>query len=149
MDSYEINRETCAIISVDENNARVLEEKNEYFVNQNTYEIMDNSCQYYGSSCEGRIKGTKMILGSNYKVPIVVEDSNNLIIFPTTSPQSEDCAWISLKWVSNIEKVDLYNTKIIFDNDKEIIVPCSFRSIENQLSRASRLDLILRNRKNS
>ena len=37
----------------------------------------------------------------------------------------------------------------IFDNDIEIIVDCSFRSLENQLSRASRLDLILRNHKNS
>ena len=54
--------------------------------------------------------------------------------------------WIKLR---KIEKIDSNNTKIIFDNSKEIIVPCSYRTIENQLSRASRLDLILRNHKNS
>ena len=35
------------------------------------------------------------------------------------------------------------------DNKTEIIVDSSYRTIENQLSRASRLDLILRNHKNS
>ena len=78
-----------------------------------------------------------------------IEDSSNLIAFPTTSPFADDCCWISLKRVDNIYKIDNGNTKIVFDNNEEIIVPCSFRSIENQLSRASRLDLVLKNRKNS
>jgi competence protein ComK len=82
-------------------------------------------------------------------VPIVIEDTDNLIVFPTTSPSSDECCWISLKRVKKIEKIDNYNTKIIFDNNKEIIVECSYRILENQLSRASRLDLILRNHKNS
>jgi competence protein ComK len=89
------------------------------------------------------------MLGAEYKVPIVVEDSSNLIVFPTTSPLSDDCVWISLKRVEKIEKIDANNTKIIFDNKTEIIVDSSYRTIENQLSRASRLDLILRNHKNS
>ena len=110
---------------------------------------MDESCKYFGSSYEGRKAGAKSILGAEYKVPIVVEDSTNLVVFPTTSPYADNCVWISLKRVKNIYKIDANNTKIIFDNNKEIIVPCSFRSLENQLSRASRLDLILRNRKNS
>ena len=35
------------------------------------------------------------------------------------------------------------------NNNTEILVDCSYRTMENQLSRASRLDLILRNHKNS
>ena len=77
-----------------------------------------------------------------------MEDSDNLIVFPTTSPQSDECIWISLRRVKKFEKIDGTNTRIIFDNNKEIIVPCSYRSIENQVSRASRLDLIMRSRKN-
>ena len=145
MDSYEINRETCAIISVDENNARVLEEKNEYFVNQNTYEIMDNSCQYYGSSCEGRIKGTKMILGSNYKVPIVVEETNEIIFFPTESPSSLSCSWLSLNAIKKYENIGGY-TKVTFNNNKDIVVKMSVASFESQLLRANRLESLLRKR---
>ena len=110
---------------------------------------MEESCKYFGSTYEGRKNGAREILGAEYKVPIVVEDSDNLIVFPTTSPLADDCVWISLKRVKKIDKIDNNNTRIIFDNDKDIIVPCSYRTIENQLSRASRLDLILRNHKNS
>ena len=146
---YEISKGTLAIVPNEGEKSLVYEDGERYIIDQTPFDIMEESCLYFGSSYEGRKKGAKNILGAEYKVPIVVEDSDNLILFPTTSPQSSDCAWISLKRVRNIKKIDSNNTKIIFDNDKEIIVDCSFRSIENQLSRASRLDLILRNHKNS
>ena len=147
--NYEINKGTLAIVPTEKNSSLVYEDEEKYIVESDPFHIMEESCKYFGSTYEGRKNGAKNILGAEYKVPIVVEDSNNLIIFPTTSPQSEDCVWISLKRVKKIERVDHYNTKIIFDNNKEIIVDCSYRTIENQLSRASRLDLILRNHKNS
>ena len=146
---YEINKETLAIMPKSEEECKALENDMEYDLNMPTLSVIERSCEYFGSTYEGRRNGAKEILGAEYKVPIVVEDSNNLIIFPTTSPLSNDCAWISLKRVKNIEKIDQNNTKIIFDNEKEIIVNCSFRTIENQLSRAARLDIILRNHKNS
>ena len=147
--NYEINKGTLAIVPTEKNSSLVYEDEEKYIVESDPFHIMEESCKYFGSTYEGRKNGAKNILGAEYKVPIVVEDSNNLIIFPTTSPQSEDCVWVSLKRVKKIEKIDHYNTKIIFDNNKEIIVDCSYRTIENQLSRASRLDLILRNHKNS
>ena len=147
--NYEINKGTLAIVPTEKNSSLVYEDEEKYIVESDPFHIMEESCKYFGSTYEGRKNGAKNILGAEYKVPIVVEDSNNLIIFPTTSPQSEDCVWISLKRVKKIERVDHYNTKIIFDNNKEIIVDSSYRTIENQISRASRLDLILRNHKNS
>ena len=116
-------------------------------VNQTPFEIMEDSCLYFGSTYNGRKEGARSILGAEYKVPIIVDEADNLIVFPTTSPLSSDCIWISLNHLKNYEKLDSYNTKIVFDNDKEIIVPSSYRSIENQVSRASRLDFIMRNRK--
>ena len=146
---YEVNKGTLAVLPNDEDSSLVYEDDNRYIIQEKAYKIMDDSCKYFGSTYEGRKNGSKEILGAEYKVPIIVEDSNNLIVFPTTSPFSDDCVWISLKRVKNIFKIDSFNTKILFDNNVEIIVPCSFRSVENQLSRASRLDLILRNRKNN
>ena len=145
MDSYEINKDTCAIISVDKNITKVLEKDSEYYVNQTTYEIMDNSCQYYGSTCEGRIKGTKMILGSNYKVPIVVEETNDIIFFPTESPSSESCSWLSLNQIEHYEASGGF-TKVSFFNGKEIVVKMSVSSFENQILRANRLESLLKKR---
>ena len=149
INKYEFSKGTLAIVPNDEKTSLVYEDNERYIVDNNPFHIMEDSCRYFGSSYEGRKVGAKTILGAEYKVPIIIEDSSNLIVFPTTSPHSADCSWISLKRIQNIYKIDAYNTKIVFDNQKEIIVPCSFRSIENQISRASRLDLVLRNRKNS
>lgn len=146
---YEISKGTLAVVPNDENSSLIYEDDSRYIIEENPYKIMDESCKYFGSTYEGRKNGARTILGAEYKVPIVIEDSDNLIVFPTTSPSSEECCWITLKRVKNIEKIDQNNTKIIFDNLVELIVPCSYRTIENQLSRASRLDLILRNHKNS
>ena len=146
---YEVSKGTLAIVPNEDLTSLVYEDEDRYIVDQTPFSIMEESCKYFGSTYDGRKNGARDLLGAEYKVPIVVEDSSNLIIFPTTSPSAEDCCWISLKRVKKIEKIDCNNTKIIFDNNKEIIVDCSYRTIENQLSRASRLDLILRNHKNS
>lgn len=146
---YEISKGTLAILPNEKNSSVVYEDDNRYIIKETPFKIMEDSCKYFGSTYEGRKDGAREMLGAEYKVPIVVEDSSNLIVFPTTSPLSEDCVWISLKRVEKIEKIDANNTKIIFDNKTEIIVDSSYRTIENQLSRASRLDLILRNHKNS
>lgn len=145
---YEINRGTLAIVPNEATNSLVYEDEERYLIEEKPFQIMEESCKYFGSTYDGRKNSARDILGAEYKVPIIVEDSDNLIVFPTTSPQSDECIWISLRRVKKFEKIDGTNTRIIFDNNKEIIVPCSYRSIENQVSRASRLDLIMRSRKN-
>ncbi len=146
MDSYEINRDTCAVVSVSENVTKVLENEEEYFVNKSCYEVMEDSCQYYGSTCDGRMKSTKQILGSGYKVPIVVEESNDLIFFPTESANNTKCIWIAL---NNIEKYEKWNgfTKVTFMSGKELVIKMSVSSFEMQMLRANRLDSILKRRR--
>lgn len=144
---YEISDGTLVIMP---NNADslVYEDNEKFIIDQSPFEIMEESCKYFGSTYDGRKDSAKDILGAQYKLPIIVEDSNNIIVFPTSSPTADDCVWISLKRIKSYKKIDNISTKIIFDNGVEIVVPISFRSLENQISRASRLDLIMRNRKN-
>ena len=144
---YEISNGTLAIVPNEDDNSLIYEDNERFIVEESPFKIMEDSCKYFGSTYKGRKDSAKEILGAEYKIPVVIEDSTNLIVFPTTSPKAEDFAWICLNRVKNINKVDSFNTKITFDNDRELIVPCSYRSIENQLSRASRLDVILRKRK--
>ena len=145
---YEVSKGTLAIVPNNQSDSLVYEDEDKFLVEETPYEIMEASCKYFGSTYQRKKEGAKEILGAEYKVPIIIEDTNNLIVFPTTSPYSEECMWISLNRIKKFLKIDTYNTKIIFDNNIEIIVPCSYRTIENQVSRASRLDLILRKRRN-
>ena len=92
---YEINKNTQVLLPISETKSKVIEKDNEYIVNNSVFKIIEHSCEYFGSTYEGRKNGTKKLLGISYKSPIIIEDYNNLIFFPTTSPESEECIWIN------------------------------------------------------
>ena len=146
MDSYEINKDTCAVISVNDEITKVLENNDEYLVNKSSFEVMEDSCEYYGSTCEGRNKGSKMILGSNYKVPLIIEETNDIIFFPTESAKSANCVWLSLNNIRSYEKNNGF-TKVKFNSGKEITIKMSVSSFETQLLRANRLSSIIKKRR--
>ena len=146
MDSYEINKDTCAIVSINDEITKVLEKEDEYLVNKSSFEVMEDSCEYYGSSCEGRHKGSKKMLGSNYKVPIIIEETSDIIFFPTESAKNANCVWLSLNNIRSYEKSNGF-TKVKFNSGKEITVKMSISSFETQLLRANRLSSIMKKRK--
>ncbi|MGM9849866.1 MAG: competence protein ComK [Bacilli bacterium] len=148
MDCYYINRGTCAIIPIDKDVSEVIELDCTYTVNKSSKDIIDESCKYYGCSYHGRLEGTKRVLNMNYKLPIMVEDYNNLIFFPTSSPRFGECIWISLNNIKNYEKINSCS-KLIFTSDVELRLEMSYYSLENQIFRATMLDSMLRKRRNS
>lgn len=146
MKDYEINEETMAIIPINYYQTLVKEVDNEYIIEKKAYEIMENSCEYYGSSYKGRLTAAKKILNSSYKIPIIIEESENIIFFPTKSSLLEDCCWINYNFIKKYSK-NGKKVKIIFNNNEEIELDMSKLSLENQISRSSMLELISRKRK--
>jgi len=146
MDDYEINSETLAVVPLDEVSSKVIETDAEYIVNKKAMKIMETSCEYFGSSYEGRIRGTKKLTGVTHKSPIIVEESKEIIFFPTSSPRSWSCMWLSSKAILDVEKDNLAS-KIVFKNGKDILVPASKSSLENQRYRSFKLITMLRERK--
>ena len=147
-DTYEINKSTLAVVPIDENTSRVLEETTEYIVNKPSFEIIEDSCMYFGSTYQGRYDGTKKLLGMSYKLPIIIEESRNIIFFPTSSPRTKECIWVSLTHLDNY-LIDKNNTYISFKNGYKLKANVSIFALENQILRASRLESVLRSRKMS
>ena len=145
MKTYEINEDTLALVPTISDNVRVYEKDTSFDFNSSCSEIIDNSCKYYGSTYEGRRIGSMHMLGASYKLPIIVEESKSLIFFPTESPLLPSCIWLSLNNIEKYEKKDL-KTVIYFKNDTHITVDSSYRIIENQVFRATRLESLLRKR---
>lgn len=143
---YEINSETLAIISIDRTMSKVIERDNVFFVNISAMNIIDNSCKFFGSSYSGRFEGTKNLTGISYKSPIIIEETKNIIFFPTSSPRIVGCSWISLNNISNYKK-NKTKTNLIFSNGYNLEIDISYNIIENQILRAIKLDSILRKRK--
>ena len=93
--NYEITYDTQMILPIDSGKSKIIEEDSEYVVDNNVLEIMEHSCEYFGSSYEGRKEGTKKLIGVTHKSPIIIEESRKMIFFPTSSPDNKDCIWIN------------------------------------------------------
>ena len=145
MKNYEINDDTYAVIGENECKSRVIEKDNDYDIELDAYSVMDQSCEYYGSSYKGRLKASKNILNCSYKLPILVEESSFTIFFPTKSSLEPDCIWINYGKVKDTNNY-CGKTEIVFENGKKLVVDSSLLSINNQMNRGSRLESQFRKR---
>ena len=144
---YEINKETLAILPKSEEECRALENDMEYDLCMPALSVIERSCEYFGSTYEGRYIGTKNISGITHKSPIIIEDTNKIIFFPTTSPNRADCVWVSLNNILSYEKGTKKGTsRIIFKNGNVIDLNVSIGSLTNQILRSSRLKYLLEER---
>ena len=143
---YEINSSTMAIIPIDENTSKVYEEEDEYIIKKSSNGIIKENCEFYGSSYEGRCIGTKSLTGIKTKYPIIIEESRNIIFFPTTSTRTQQSSWIALNKIKNYKKLN-NKSKIQFKNESNLNLNISFYSLENQICRATMLKSKLYERK--
>ena len=146
--NYEINSGTVAIIPVDDKKSKVYEDDIEYIVDKNTNQIIEYNCKFYGSSYRGRCDGTKFLTGIKSKYPIIIEETRNIIFFPTSSIRNSDNIWISLNKIKSYSKNN-YGTKIEFNNNKKLDLDISIYSLENQYCRANLLKAKLYDKKNN
>lgn len=148
MENYEINEETMAVLPINEHCSKIYEIDSVFYVNKGTTAIMEDSCLYFGSTLDGRRKGTQDMIGVNYKAPIIVEESKEMIFFPTSSSRYHDSVWISLKHIHNYYMENNFLV-IEFENQQKVYLKYSYGIIDNQILRATRLESTLRGRKTS
>ena len=79
MESYEVNKDTVALVPKGESKTIVYELDDSFIVDESPLQIMEESCEYFGSSFDGRVIGTSKLVGYTHKVPIIVEESKDLI----------------------------------------------------------------------
>lgn len=146
MEDYEINSSTLAIVPLGEDISKVYEEEAEYIVSKSTNAIIKENCEFYGSSYEGRCKGTKKLTGIKSKFPIIIEESRNIIFFPTSSVRSDNNTWIALNNIKDYTE-DKLNSKITFKNNENLDLDISYYSLDNQICRAHMLNSKLYDKK--
>ncbi|MDD2469575.1 MAG: competence protein ComK [Bacilli bacterium] len=147
MSAYEISSETLAIIPIENFCSKVIEKDNTIIVSKTPMQIIEDSCSYFGSSYFGRAKGTKKLIGVSHKAPVIIEESKEIIFFPTRSPRLYECCWVSLKNIDKYKK-QASNSLVFFNNGHSLELDMSYGSLDNQILRATRLESVLRARKN-
>lgn len=100
--------------------------------------IIDKNCKLFGSSLNGRIESSKEWLGCDYKLPIIIDEIRNLVLFPTRSIDSPKNIWISYNAID-----DYNNTKdgieLLLKDGQKLLIDESFNVFESQYIRASKL----------
>ena len=142
MENYEVNLETLAIIPLNANETKIIEKNDEFIVNSSSMKIIDDCCRFFGSTYNGRIEGTKSMIGVNYKAPIILEETTPMIFFPTISPRLEACYWISFKDVDKCYKIDK-KSLIVFKNGTKLEINLSYKILQNQILHQMNFQLIL------
>lgn len=145
---YEINLSTLLLIGLDDKSTKVVTLEEEFVVNYNVKDIINNSCRFFGSSLQERVNTTKRLINVASKSPIIVEESREIIFFPLKSVREKVNIWISF---NNLEKYIKEDNKTIlkFKDNKEIIIDFSYYIIDNQITRSMMLDYVLKKRKES
>lgn len=148
--SYIISCETLLIVPVMQDKilkSKVFEYDEEFIVNMSPLDIVKDSCLFFGSSFEGRKEGTKTLIECEIKVPIIIEDSRNLIFFPTNSYKSSKNSWISYTNLLKYSKYGSATTLLNFKGNNDIKLGVKYNFIDNQIIRCIKLDAIINKRK--
>ncbi len=146
MNSYIINSNTLAIIYENEK-SKIYENDRVFFINTLPTNIIKDSCLYYGSSLEGRMKSCKSMLGISYKCPVVINEFLGNIFFPTSCASDKNCSWINYNNILNYYMCDKYRLNIVFKNQISLIISISMGSFDRQVLRSSRLLNVFNSRK--
>ena len=145
---YEIDLSTLLLIGIDEEHTKVVTIDSEFVVNSCSKKIVDNSCKFFGSSLNDKIKNTNRLINISSKSPIIVEETRNIIFFPLKSTREKNNIWISFNNLDKFIKND-NETILKFKNGKEFSIDFSYYIIDNQVTRSLMLDYEINKRRKS
>lgn len=144
---YIINKNTEALVPMG-NHTKILEKNKMFIIKDIPVNIIADNCILNGSTLEGRQKGSGSLLGSNYKPPIIINNSKEIILIPTHSSRNKSCVWINLSAIAYYRKNIKNKTIIEFLNKEKIEIDISFNIFDKQVLRATRLESAIRGRNN-
>lgn len=149
MDNYILNKNVlCFTQDVDDTNSIIVIEKNKKFnIKANCLKFLKKSCKYYGHSYN--LQRQLIIENFNFyiKTPIILSESNMIIFFPTASPTSSECIWISYNNIDRYVKDNEY-TKIYFNGGKVLKVSASYATIDSQITKCIKIEKYINKKMN-
>lgn len=145
---YEIDLSTLMLIGIDDSRTLVVTLEKEFIVDECAKKIIYNSCKYFGSTLVERIKATQRVVNIRSKVPIIIENSRNIIFFPLKSCREKSNIWISFNNLVRYEKKDDV-TYLYFKENKVQKLDFSYYIIDNQVTRSLLLDYEMNKRRKS
>lgn len=145
MENYIINKNTIAILKY-ENKTIIYDVENIRVINKNILSILNLNCNFYGSSLNGRKKSIKSILNIKYKIPILIDEDNNIILIQTNSLRKRNCLLLVVDKIIDYEEIN-NKLKITCANKHIFEIKLSINSFEKMLINSLKINNILKARK--
>ena len=82
------------------------------------------------------------------KVPILIEESRNIIFFPTNSCINRNSIWVSYQNLLKYSKLNDFSTILYFRKNKNYKIDVKYKLVDNQVIRCMKLNTFLGKRKN-
>ena len=146
-EDYEINVDTLLLLPIDYNKTKVIEKGDVFIDKCSTLSIIKKSCLFFGSSYEGRKAAIKYLIGIDMKVPILIEESRNIIFFPTASCVNQNSIWVSYQNLLKYSKLNDFSTVLYFKKNKSYKIDVKYKLVDNQVIRCMKLNTFLGKRK--
>ncbi|WP_313893011.1 competence protein ComK [Psychrobacillus sp.] len=111
-------------------------------IGKKPYDIVRQSCSYYGSSFQQSVKLSREAIGKYHKLPAVIahDYGNPCILIPTLSPKSDLNVWFSLKAIQSFHP-SKDGCSIILTNGQTLDVNSSTTTISRQIGFANILNM--------
>ncbi|MDZ5711331.1 competence protein ComK [Jeotgalibacillus haloalkalitolerans] len=141
---YEINQATMAIRCARhlEYQSHIIETGKSCYSAMTSLQLLDYACKMGGSTYKGRQDSVRFKFSFYSKIPILVNQNEEIIMFPTHSPTHIDNIWISLEHFDKaFEHAEREKAIVRFTNGEQITVMCSLKTLSKQHQRASALML--------
>jgi competence protein ComK len=139
-EEYEMNPLTAAIVPLQYGSklfSQIHQLDQDLYSPLKPLDLIKMSCRLFGAGYEGRKEGSRQLIGITHKIPIIIDATNRMYFFPTTSPNNPQCSWISHEHVLHYEEIDSTNTLVTFRHKKSLVIPISIYSFQNQMLRTS------------
>lgn len=118
--------------------SNVHEKESTVFVKQKPLDIIKESCEYYGSSLNGCVAGTKKVMGGfPTMTPIALCAGLELFFLPLEAPKNVECIWLAYNYVSRVVSTGSIESEIFFKNGFSFTVPQSKDAVISKIYRTA------------
>lgn len=134
---YIINKNTYFIVKK-ERKIEITEKENFFQFEEHFNKFLTENCNYYGSSYEGRKESSKYLLQLRSKVPIILNERKNIVLFSISSDRNRDNIWFVYNNILTYKKIKEY-VEVTFKNNEKVVFLISYNIFKNQMNKCSRL----------
>lgn len=100
--------------------------------------FLNRLCYQYGCSLKERQRFVGTLLHIRQKIPVLINDRDTMLIFPTMSIHNMNCVWLVYHQIIKIKKYQ-YGCMVYFRGGAKLFFNMDIRSIKRQMIRCEKI----------